>query len=188
MLLAAAHPIVIKVPEASNGVSLESILVFAGGLLAATAAVIAALVTSRSASRRMERQLSYERQRFEKQLMCEREAVKKQFEHERYLARRSDASASIEQIARLVARNIASLSGVLDELREVTNVVVLRFGGGPLVTNLLEVLTKLHATLPAEDELPLSAERRAEVQEARDAVGAANAEFMAAARKAIEEY
>src|SRR5207253_6690249 len=112
-LLDAIHPIIVEVPESGGGVSTESILVFAAGVFAAAAAVVAALLTTRGAARRLEETLEAERERFDKQVEAERERVNDQIAHERYLARRAEASTSVEAITRLVARTAAHF----DELR-----------------------------------------------------------------------
>lgn len=212
MLLGAARPIIVEVPEAGGGASLESILVFIAGAMAAVAAIIAALVTTRGASRRLEETLESERDRFETQLAAERERVGDQISHERYLARREEASAAVEEITRLVARNSAHFDELkrtvlrggkvareqsdlmdeqVDQMREETSVVAVRFGGqSPLVDSMVEVLTALikgdKALQKAEtDDGP---EAKEELRQASDELAGAAGAFVNVARKALETY
>jgi len=209
-IVAAAHPIVVQVPSSDGGVSTESILVFIGGLVAAVAAIVAALVTTRAASARLETSLVSERERADLLLAAERERIDRQLDHERFLAQRAEASASIEQVTRIVARNNARVSGLankslggggelgsesealrrhLDELREEVNVVAIRFGvDSAVVRAMLGVVQALNAAFPRLDELPLSDERKDEVKEALKAVSRANSEFLIAARESLDSY
>ncbi|HKO37152.1 MAG TPA: hypothetical protein VJU14_02150 [Solirubrobacterales bacterium] len=206
--LAAAKPVVVQVQEASGGASTESILVFIGGVLAAIAAVTAALITTRGASSRMEQQLTNERERFDRQLAVEAGRFADQLEHERYLARRAEASDSIEKTSRLIAQTMSSLSDLLrevfagsekeehhklganlDQIREETNVIALRFGvGSPVVSRILEVVEAAAKSLPDSHELPLSDERKKELKAAREKVGEANAAFLREAEQALRAY
>jgi hypothetical protein len=187
-LLAVAKPIADSASEASGDASVESLLVFVGGVVAAVAAVIAAFVTSRAARTRLEKTLA----------------------HEHYLARRSEASQAIEDVARSVARAMASLDEWilsrdepemrresfallrrnLHQIREETNVVVLRFGAGTsLVKRMSAVMAALSEATPSSgDDFPLSAERNAELKTGRRNLGKANADFIREAIRAMDAY
>lgn len=208
--LAAAKPVVVQVQEASGGASIESILVFIGGVLAATGAVAAAIITTRGASSRLEQQLANERQRFDKQLAAEVERFDKQFAHDRYLTRRAEVSSSVEQISRTIARNYMHISAFvgrsvrgkessseqlkvvhlhLNELMEEVNVLTIRFGNeGGVSKALAEVVEAMQLALPGSSELPLSEQRKQELQEAQKKISRTNANFLVAARKALEDY
>jgi hypothetical protein len=212
VLLAAAQPIVAKVPEATHGVSLESLLVFGGGLLAAIAAVIAALLTTRGAADRLQKTLTVERDRFDKQLVAERERLSDQIGHERYLAKREEASAAVERITRLVARTSANfdeikraltfegsaaqehfdhLEGQVEQIREEISVVAIRFGGqSALVSSMIQVLTVLlegwQQIDKAKDVEELEWKER--LQKASEELGDAVGAFVNEARIALETY
>lgn len=212
-LVLAAHQIVLRVPE-SSGTSTESTLVFIGGVLAAIGAVIAAFVTSRGASLRLERSLTSERERFEKQLTSERKRLDDQFQHERYLARRAEASATVEQITRLVTRTAAQFDGLkssllrdgtadpeqfekfskqVNEMREEIGIVAVRFGNkSKLVGKMSDLLGALRTAMPllagvVGDEKKIK-EQEEEIQRAQKQLRTAVAKFLVEARKAIEEY
>lgn len=210
MDLLTAQQIVVKIPESSGGISTESILVFIGGVLAAIAAVAAAIITTRGAASRLAQQLDNERDRFDKQLAAEAERFENQFAQERYLARRAEASSSIEQISRLIARIVSQLGPFLgrylrdseasteqlqildqrmDELIEGINVLGLRFGNQhSMVWKLLEMVGAIKKAIPNLREVPLSEEKKKELKEAREEVAELNAAFLVEARKAIDEY
>lgn len=212
VLLATAHPIIVKVPEAAHGVSLESLLVFGGGFLAAIAAVIAALLTTRGAADRLQKTLAAERDRFDKQLVAERGRLSDQIGHERYLARREEASAAVERITRLVARTSANfdvikralthegsaaqeqfdrLEGQVEQIREEISVVAVRFGGeSSLVTSMVQVLTVLLAGWQAigKAEVAEEPEWKEHLQKASEELSDAAGAFVNEARVALETY
>jgi hypothetical protein len=209
-VLAVARPVVVQVQEGSGGASTESILVFVGGVLAAVAAVVAALISTRAASSRMEQQLSNERERSERQLEAERDRAAQQLSHERYLVRREEASLSIGGLARMVTRHdmrthrisglylegdeppkkdLEQLREQLLELYEESNIVSIRFGvGSPVVEATLEVVSAFSASLPQADELPLSEARGKEIKKARKDAKKAVQHFLREARDALENY
>lgn len=182
------------------GISLESVFVFATGLAAAAAAVVAAILTTKGASERLEKQLTEERKR-----------VKDQLGHERYLAKRDEASKTVEEITRLVARTSANFDEIKRELtseedvdkemfdrleaqveliREEISIVGVRFGGqSPLVASVVEVLTALlngwQVLEEVEEKKPDWKERLESASaELRDAAGF----FVNEARNALENY
>jgi len=210
-LLAVAQPIIVKVPEASQGVSLESLLVFAGGFLAAAAAVIAALLTTRGAADRLQETLAEERERFEKQLIAERERVSDQIGHERYLAKREEASTAVERITRLVARTSANFDEIkrdlthegsvspeqfdrleeqVEQMREEISIVAIRFGReNTLLSSIVQMLTVLlegwEVIGEAESEEEGWKER---LQEASEGLSDAAGSFVSEAHRALETY
>ncbi|HEU4739445.1 MAG TPA: hypothetical protein VFS54_10250 [Solirubrobacterales bacterium] len=209
-VFAAAEPVVVQVREASGGASLESILVFAVGVLAAFAAIGAALITTKSASSRLERQLGHERERFEGQLLAEAERFESQFEHERYLARRAEASSNVEQICRLISRSGLQISRVtrtllrgeepenaeldrvtehLEVLLEEIGIMGLRFGEkSPLVAKLGNVVQAMRATIPSPKELPLSDENKEELRAKKKQINKAESDFFLTAKDALDSY
>lgn len=208
-ILAAAQPVIVKVPEASGGASVESILVFIGGVLAAIAAVAASIITTRGASSRLERQLISERERFDKQLTAEAERFNSQFAHERYLARRAEVSSVVERVSRLVAALVSELGPYIgsylrdsepsseqidtldrrvDELIGEGNVIALRFGGDhPMVASLFELIRAMKKAVDP-GELPLSGEKKEELEGVTDEVARINAVFLVEAKKGLDRY
>lgn len=208
--LSSVHLVTAEVAAAGDGVSTESILVFAGGLIAAATAVASALLTSRAAATRLEASLTSERERAEKQLDAERKRIDRQLEHERFLAQRAEASASIESVARLFAKTadristhvrkvsvgqsgsaseLEELHSQLRELLEEINVVGIRFGTkNSVVRAMLGVTRALNKAIPAKDDLPLSEAQKAESKEALKRASRANVAFLESARDALENY
>lgn len=209
-LLAAARSVVVKVPEASGGASLESILVFAGGVLAAIAAVAAALLTSRGAAQRLEKSLEAERGRFNRQLDIESQRSEEQFDNERYIARHAEASATIEQIARSVSRTSARLVGIslnllsdreiseeellvfdrgVDELREESSILAIRFGEkSEVVSGLGGYLKAANDMLPPIDQIPLDTEGKEKLKEDLQKLNSADTVFLKAAKASLESF
>lgn len=210
LLVALAKPVVVQVQEGSGGVSIESILVFSGGVLAATAAVVAALITTRGASSRLEQQLVNERERFDGQLAAEAKRFEEQLAHERYLAQRSEASASVEQIARSMARNgsritrlvqkllrakgpdsgeIDRLTAQLENFLEEIGVMAIRFGEkSPMVEKMGPVVRAMNAAIPSKDELPLGDERKNELRVHLDEINKTETEFLSAAKEVLDGF
>lgn len=208
-LLTAVRPVIVQVQEGSGGISLESILVFAGGVLAAVAAVVAALVTTRAASKRLQRSLEAERERFERQLNAEGQRIERQLEHERHKDRRAEAGATVERIARTVSRNSARVTGMalnimagnslsteeltafdqgLDELREEFSILMLHFeDGSPVVAGLGNYLKAVNHVLPPVKELPLKDdEQKAELEQHVKEMDSADIEFLETARESLD--
>lgn len=209
LLAAAAKPVVVQVQEASGGASIESILVFIAGVLAAIGAVVAAIITTRGASSRLEQQLASERERFDKQVKAEASRTEEQLNHDRYLARRAEASATVERITRLVARSVIKFEGLmgillkektsddedgdlgpyLAEIREETAVVAVRFGNkSPLVAKMSALLLAMQTALPDHSDLPLDEQKKAEVQARAAKVNDASASYLVEAKKALDQY
>ncbi len=208
----AVQQIVVKVPESSHGVSTESILVFIGGVLAATAAVAAAIITTRGASTRLQHQLLNERNRFEKQLAAEAERFESQIAHERHLAQRVEASASVEQIARLISRNVgqivafvntvardkepksgevARIREQLGDIQEEISVVAIRLGPqSPVVDKMSKLVDAIGAvvTLCGSRESPLSNDQTHEIPSHVKEIRLAESQFLVAAKEALDGY
>jgi len=209
-LLAAGKPVVVQVQEGSGGASLGSILVFIAGVLAALAAVVAAIITSRGATSRLQKQLSTERERFDRQLGEEARRFEAQLEHDRWQAKRAEASAAIERISRLVGRTVTQFddlvslileedrSGIqkaetnlidkIESIREEISVVAIRFGNdSSLVDRMMELLGAFKPALVHESEFPLSEERKAEIGEAADQAGVPAAQFLVTAKQVLDD-
>jgi hypothetical protein len=209
-LLAAAKPVVVRVQEGSGGASAESIFVFIGGVIAAVAAVAAAIITTRGASSRLHQQLVSERERFDKQLAAEVTRFESQFAHERYLVRRDEASSSVEQITRVIARNEVQAgelvntlllggevkSEVLDEtdrqlneLREEIGLLAIRFGReSPIAKKMVDILKALQALLGCAANMPLDDEQKKELAARRKEMNDAGAAFLVAAKETLDSY
>jgi chromosome segregation ATPase len=213
-LIAAFRPVVVSAPGAADGVSTESILVFVAGTLAAVAAVVAALVTTRGAAKRLRETLDAEKHQHEDQLRAEREKSDTERAHEKYLAKRVEASKTIEETTRLVARTSAkfdevkrtilkeeldvdqleiqlgSLVAQVDQIREEISVVAIRFGSvSPVVTNMADLLAALlNGLRVAHDALGADEQAKNKLSKASNNVSTAVGAFWAAARTALETY
>lgn len=208
--IAVIEHVTVNPPPAQDGISWSSAIVFAGGVLAALGAVAASTLTARAAERRLEKTLVAERERSEIRERAEAERIERQLAHDRYLARRAEASTVIEGVTRIMAssgyrvllRLGSSRKGIPpgpDELRELdldlhrlgeeVDVVALRFGAGTPVTEAASRMSKaLNAAFPRTDEIPFSQQREVQLAAAEQEVFDANNHFLKVAREAIDDY
>lgn len=207
---AAVQLLLADASSSSNGLTLGSGLVFAGGVIAALGAVVAAVITARAADKRLETSMREERERSDQRLAAEAERVDEQLNHDRSQVRRAEASQSLERTVRLITRNVArakelasqisrgelpdqeeltAIRAQINELHEEGNLLGIRFGTrGELVKKLTAVIGLLQKAIPSTKEVPLSEERKRELKDASKRVDEATAEFHGSAWKALKEY
>lgn len=158
----------------------------------------------------MEDQLASERERFEKQLAAESARTQDQLDHDRYLARRAEASTTVEEISRLVSQHVVCvydyfqvrikgiepkkeefqvLNRQVDQLREEISIVAIRFGNkSPLVTKLIELLEGVSAQLPTAEEANADDGKKKELKEFLLDLNRLQAAFVIEAKKALDNY